>query len=427
MPCWEQSSTSCISGASIEQLKRHGLQYQLRDLPQNQRLHPVKALVSSETIGENIRQFRKPRVIALRWKKRINLCDTRSRDPIYVMQAVALTSYLPISDPQSLFDCELPKPVAADQDLLVRVEAISVNPVDTKVRARKTQVEAQPRVLGWDASGVVEDVGSAVTLFKPGDEVYYAGDITRPGSNAEFQAVDERIVGRKPKVLSFAEAAAFPLTSITAWEALFDRMGISFNGDHSGKSILIIGGAGGVGSIGIQLAKLAGLVVFTTASRPESRKWVLELGADHVLDHRQSMQKQFEALGEHGVDFIANFNNTDAYWATMAELILPQGHIVSIVEAQHPLELNLLKSKSVAFSWEFMFTRSMFQTSDIAKQGALLNEIANLLDAGKLRSVHAEILSPISAANLREAHARIESGRTIGKLVLAGWRGRGQS
>lgn len=337
------------------------------------------------------------------------------------MQAVALTRYLPISDSDSLFDIELAKPVAATRDLLVRVEAISVNPVDAKVRAPKSGVESQPRVLGWDAAGVVQAVGPAVSLFSPGDEVYYAGDITRPGSNSEFQLVDERIVGRKPATLSFAEAAALPLTSITAWEALVDRLGIDFASDNRAKSILIIGGAGGVGSIAIQLAKLAGLVVFTTASRPESRKWVLDLGADHVLDHRDSLPEQFMALGQRGVDFIANFNNTDAYWEAMADLIQPQGHIVSIVEAAHPLDLNLLKSKSVAFTWEFMFTRSKFQTRDMAKQGVLLNKIAHLLDARKLRSTHAEMLSPINAANLRQAHARIESGRTIGKLVLAGW------
>ncbi len=337
------------------------------------------------------------------------------------MQAVALTRYLPISDPQSLMDVDLPNPVAGDQDIVVRVEAISVNPVDTKVRAPKDKVEKEPRVLGWDAAGVVQEVGAKAKLFKPGDEVYYAGDITRPGSNSQFQAVDERIVGRKPTVLSFAEAAAFPLTSITAWESLFDRLGIAMDGDNTGKSILIIGGAGGVGSIAIQLAKLAGLVVFTTASRPESRKWVLELGADHVMDHGQPLPEQFRAQGQEGVDYIANFANTDTYWRAMAELIRPQGQIVSIVENAHPLDLNLLKSKSVAFVWEFMFTRSMFKTNDIAKQGELLNEIASLLEAGKLRSTHAETLSPINAANLRKVHARLESGRTIGKLVLEGW------
>ena len=338
------------------------------------------------------------------------------------MKAVALTHYLPINDPKSLFDVELPNPVPAGCDLLVRVEAISVNPVDTKVPAPKPRVESVPRVLGWDAAGIVEAVGSAVTQFQPGDEVYYAGDITRPGSNAEFQLVDERIVGHKPRTLSFAEAAALPLTAITAWEALFERMNIDLRGANRDQSLLIIGGAGGVGSIAIQLAKLAGLVVITTASRPETRQWVTGLGADHVFDHRKPLAEQLAALGRQKVDFIANFNNTDAYWAVMAEAIRPQGKIVCIVENETPLDLNLLKSKSATFVWEFMFTRSMFQTPDVAEQGVLLNEVAVLIDAGKLRTTLTETLSPINSANLRIAHAKSESGKTIGKTALAGWK-----
>jgi zinc-binding alcohol dehydrogenase family protein len=338
------------------------------------------------------------------------------------MKAVALTHYLPINDPKSLLDVDLPKPIAVGRDLLVRVEAVSVNPVDTKVRAPKACVEDVPRVLGWDAAGVVENVGSAVTQFKPGDEVYYAGDITRSGSNAEFQLVDERIVGHKPGTLSFAEAAALPLTTITAWEALFERMNIDPNGANKGQSLLIIGGAGGVGSIAIQLAKLAGLVVMTTASRPETRQWVTALGSDHVLDHRKPLTEQLAGLGNPVVDYIANFNNTDAYWVVMAEAIRPQGKIVSIVENEGPLDLNLLKSKSATFVWEFMFTRSMFRTPDMARQGALLNEVATLIHAGKLRTTLTETLSPINAANLRTAHAKSESGKTIGKISLAGWK-----
>lgn len=337
------------------------------------------------------------------------------------MKAVALTRYLPINDPQSLFDVELPKPAAKGHDLLVRVEAISVNPVDTKVRSPKAKVESAPKVLGWDAAGVVEAVGEEVTRFKPGDEVYYAGDITRAGSNAQFQLVDQRITGRKPRSLSFAQAAALPLTTITAWEALFERLRIDQQGGHRNRTLLIISGAGGVGSIGIQLAKLAGLKVIATASRPETKKWVHDLGADHVVDHRQPLPAQLKALGFAGVDFIANFNNTDAYWRVMAELIRPQGGIVAIVENDGPLELGLLKSKSATFAWEFMFTRAMFQTPDMAKQSELLNETAALVDAGKIRTTLTETLSPINAANLRAAHARLESGRTIGKLVLAGW------
>lgn len=337
------------------------------------------------------------------------------------MKAVALTHYLPISDPQSLFDIELAKPVPLPHDLLVRVEAISVNPVDTKVRAPKPQVEPSPRVLGWDAAGVVEAIGPAVTRFKPGDEVYYAGDITRPGSNAEFQLVDERITGHKPHTLTFAEAAALPLTTITAWESLFERLHIDRHGANQGQSLLIIGGAGGVGSIAIQLARLAGLLVIATASRPETQKWVADLGASHVIDHRQHLPTQLGGLNFACVHYIANFSNTDIYWSVMTELIRPQGKIVGIVENKEPIQLGLLKSKSVAFAWESMFTRSMFQTPDMAIQGAILDEVAALVDAKKLRTTLTETLSPINAANLRQAHARLESGHSIGKLVLTGW------
>jgi zinc-binding alcohol dehydrogenase family protein len=338
------------------------------------------------------------------------------------MKAVGLIHYLPISDPKSLLDVELPKPAPAAQDLLVRVEAISVNPVDTKVRAPKPDVHTMPRVLGWDAAGVVEAVGSGVRHFKPGDEVFYAGDITRPGSNAEFQVVDERIVGRKPHTLSFAEAAALPLTAITAWESFFDRLNIDREGANRGKSILIIGGAGGMGSIGIQLAKLAGLSVIASASRPETRQWATSLGADHVVDHRQPLPPQLEALGFREVDFIANFSSTDAYWTVMSEMIRPQGKIVCLVDNAAPLDLKILKRKSATFVWEFMFTRAMFRTPDMSKQGDLLNEVSALVDAKKLRTTLTETLAPINAANLREAHTRLESGRTIGKLALAGWR-----
>ncbi|HTR42840.1 MAG TPA: zinc-binding alcohol dehydrogenase family protein [Pseudomonadales bacterium] len=337
------------------------------------------------------------------------------------MKAVALTHYLPISDPQSLFDTELPTPLPGAHDLLVRVEAVSVNPVDTKVRAPKADVEIAPSVLGWDAAGVVEAVGADVTRFKPGDEVYYAGDITRPGSNSEFQLVDERIVGHKPKTSSFTEAAALPLTTITAWEAFFERLHIDRNGAHHGQSLFIIGGAGGVGSIAIQLARMAGLVVIATASRPETREWVTSMGAHHVVNHREHLPTQLGALNFAAVHYIANFNNTDTYWSIMAELIRPQGKIVGIVENSGPLALNLLKSKSATFAWEFMFTRPMYRTPDMAVQGDLLNEAAELVDAKKLRTTLTETLSPINAANLRQAHARVESGHSIGKLVLSGW------
>ncbi len=337
------------------------------------------------------------------------------------MKAVALTHYLPISDPQALFDTELPQPSPTGHDILVRVEAVSVNPVDTKVRAPKDKVEDSPKVLGYDAAGVVESVGDGVTRFNLGDRVYYSGDITRPGTNAEFQLVDERLVGKLPQSLTFAEAAALPLTTITAWEALFTRLSIDRAGSNRGQSILIIGGAGGVGSIAIQLAKLAGLVVIATAARPQSQAWVKQLGADHTVDYSEAMIEKMAQLGHREVDFIANFNNTDAYWAVMAELIRPQGKIVGIVGNQDPLDLNLLKTKSASFTWEFMFTRSMYQTADMADQGQLLDQVAALVDAGKLRTTLGETLSPINAANLRQAHRQIESGRTIGKLVLEGW------
>jgi zinc-binding alcohol dehydrogenase family protein len=276
-------------------------------------------------------------------------------------------------------------------------------------------------VLGWDAAGVVEAVGTDVKRFKAGDEVYYAGDITRPGSNSQFQLVDERVVGHKPHTLSFAEAAAMPLTTLTAWEGLFERLHIDRHGSNHEQSLLIIGGAGGVGSIAIQLGKLAGLVVIATASRPETQEWVKSMGAMHVVDHRQHLPTQLGALNFACVHFIANFSNTDIYWPIMAELIRPQGKIVGIVENSKPIELGLLKSKSATFSWEFMFTRAMYRAPDMDMQGKILDEAADLLDVKKLRSTLAETLTPINAANLRQAHARLESGHNIGKLVLAGW------
>lgn len=338
------------------------------------------------------------------------------------MKAVGLTRYLPIDDPQSLVDVEIATPVPEGHDLLVKVAAISVNPVDAKVRAPKDKVEPATRVLGWDAAGTVAAVGPDVTLFKVGDPVFYAGSITRPGANSEFHLVDERIVGHKPALLDFAQAAALPLTAITAWEALFDRLGVSPQGEHAGRSVLVIGGAGGVGSIGIQLAKtLAGLTVIPTASRPESAAWCRELGADHTIDHHGDMPAQLRQLGFAEVDYILCFNDTDRHFAAMATAIAPQGKICSIVENSGPLAVGDLKSKSATFVWEFMFTRSMFGTPDMIEQYRLLNEVARLIDAGRLRTTLGENLGRIDAANLRRAHAMLESGRTIGKLVLEGF------
>jgi zinc-binding alcohol dehydrogenase family protein len=315
-------------------------------------------------------------------------------------------------------DIELPKPSPAGHDLLVKVEAISVNPVDYKQRKVDSPT---PRVLGWDAAGTVEAVGNAVTLFKPGDAVYYAGDVTRPGANSEFHLVDERIVGRKPKRLDFAQAAAVPLTAITAWEGFFDRMKIDPGGRQRGASILIIGGAGGVGSMGIQLARIAGLTVIATASRPESIAWVKELGASHVVDHRKPLRPQLEAVGKKHVEYIANFNDLDEHWAAMGDLIAPQGAMVSIVGNQKPLPMDAVRAKSATVCWELMFTRPRFKTPDMIEQHRLLNQVADWLDSGELRGTLKETLSPINAANLRKAHERLESGTMIGKLVLTGW------
>jgi NADPH:quinone reductase len=306
-------------------------------------------------------------------------------------------------------ELELPTPVAQGRDLLVKVEAISVNPVDYKQRKLASST---PRVLGWDAAGTVQAVGPQASLFKPGDAVYYAGDVTRPGANSELHLVDERIVGRKPARLDLAQAAAIPLTAITAWEAFFDRMKV-----RSGATILIIGGAGGVGSIGIQLAKIAGLTVIATASRPESIAWVKELGADEVVDHRKSLPSQVKKP----VDYIANFNDLDTHWAAMGELIAPQGAMVAIVGNQKPLPMDAVRSKSATLCWELMFTRPRFQTADMIEQHRLLNQVADWLDAGKLRGTLRETLSPINGANLRKAHEKLESGTMIGKLVLKGW------
>ena len=338
------------------------------------------------------------------------------------MKAVALTHYLPISDANSLFDTEIEKPVVASRDLLVRVLAVSVNPVDTKVRSPKDTIEASPRVLGWDAAGIVEAVGDQVTAYKPGDEVYYAGSIERPGCNSEYQLVDERIVARKPASLDFAQAAAIPLTAITAWELMFERMRIAVDGTERGRNLLLIGGAGGVGSMAIQFGKLAGLTVIATASRADTIAWCRELGADHVIDHRQPLQPQLDALGITAIPYIVNFADSAAYWTQMGKLIAPQGRIGLIVEPSAPLPIgDPLKLKSISIHWEMMFTRAKFQTEDMIEQQHLLTRIAALLDAGKLRGTARQNLGNITAENLRKAHALLESGQSIGKIVLAGW------
>ena len=333
------------------------------------------------------------------------------------MKAVGLTRYLPIDDPNAFSDLELPSPEASGRDLLVEVKAIAVNPVDVKIRAPKDKVEETPRVLGWDACGVVVAVGDEVALFKPGDEVFYAGDLTRPGSNQALQLVDERIVGHKPKSLDYAQAAALPLTAITAYECLFDRLGIDRDGGDKGQSILMIGAAGGVGSIAIQLAKRAGLTVIATASRAQTISWVKELGADYAVNHREDLIAQTRALGFSHVDHIAVFNDM-RHWAAAVELIRPQGGIVSIDDTDLPMPMETMKTKAASLHWEFMFARSMFQTPDMIEQHKLLNFIADEIDAGRLRTTVTEILTPINAENLRKAHAMVETGKTKGKIVL---------
>ena len=336
------------------------------------------------------------------------------------MKAVALTQYLPIENPNAFLDVTLETPSPQGHDILVGVKAVAVNPVDTKVRAPKDTVEPSPRVIGFDASGVVEAVGPDVTLFKVGDAVYYAGDITRSGTNQEFHLVDERIVGHKPTSLSHAEAAALPLTTITAYEAFFDRLGIDRDGADKGQTILIIGAAGGVGSIGIQLAKQAGLTVIATASRPETSAWVQDLGADHVINHREDMVAQVRALGMHHVDHIAVFNDM-RHWDAAVELIRPQGGIVSIDGTDTPMPMTGMKMKAASLHWEFMFARAMHKTPDMIEQHKLLTHVAKEIDAGRIRTTVSQVLTPINAANMREAHRLIETGMAKGKIVVEGF------
>jgi len=342
------------------------------------------------------------------------------------MKAVGLYKYLPVSDPECLVDVTVDKPEAQEKDLLVKVKAISVNPVDTKVRIRgpKDIQEPEPKILGWDVAGIVEEVGEETSLFNVGDEVYYSGSITRPGCNSEYHLVDERIVGKKPQSLSFEEAAALPLTTITAWEALFERLNIQPQPTtNAGKSVLIIGGAGGVGSIAIQLAKhVAGLEVIATASRKESIAWCQKMGADHCINHYNPFKNELEKIGIQEVDYIFCCNSTEMHFQNMADVIKPQGKICMIVETkeQQPLNINIFQSKSVILAWELMFTKSMYHTPDMQSQYDLLNQVSELVDKNVLKTTLREVLGSINAANLREAHRRIESGRMIGKLVLSG-------
>jgi NADPH2:quinone reductase len=335
------------------------------------------------------------------------------------MKAVVYRQCLPATDPESLVDVELPAPVADGRDLLVRVHAVSVNPVDAKVR-RNVPPEGGERVLGYDAAGVVEAVGPQVTLFAPGDEVWYAGSRARPGTNAELHRVDERIVGRKPRTLDFAQAAAMPLTTITAWEALFDRLGLVPGDPGDAGTLLVTAGAGGVGSIAVQLARqLTGARIVATASRPESRAQAERLGAHHVIDHAQPLSAGLAALGIRWAERIFSVSHTHLHFPELARVVAPQGRIC-LIDDPEPIDVRLLKARCASLHWEAMFARSGFGTPDMGEQGRLLNEVAALVDAGRVRTTHARTLGRIDAANLRAAHAMIESGRTVGKLVLAG-------
>jgi zinc-binding alcohol dehydrogenase family protein len=339
------------------------------------------------------------------------------------MKAVGYYKSLPIDNPESLVDLDLPKPVPTGRDLLVEIKAVSVNPVDSKQRKRaQPQPGAPAAVLGYDAAGVVAAAGPECTLFKPGDEVWYAGSITRPGTNAEFHLVDERIVGPKPKTLSFAQAAALPLTTITAWEMLFDRFGVRPGKPADAGAILIVGGAGGVGSIAIQLARrLTGLTVIATASRPETRQWCLDLGAHHVIDHGKKLADGLKAIGIPAVHCIFSTNATGQHFPEYAEIVAPQGKVGLIESGADPIDARVLMGKSASLHWELMFTRPRFGTPDMIAQHKLLAEASALVDAGVIRTTHSETLGPISAANLKKAHAMIESGKTRGKLVLEGF------
>ena len=338
------------------------------------------------------------------------------------MHAIGYRQPGSIDRDQALVDIELPAPTPEGRDIVVKVEAISVNPVDTKVRRAAAPENGDWKVIGWDASGVVTAIGSDVTLFKLGDEVFYAGSITRSGTYAEYHLVDERIVGSKPKTLDWAAAAALPLTTITAWEMLFDRLDVRRSVAGGANAILIIGGAGGVGSMATQLARqLTDLTVISTASRPETIAWATEMGAHHVINHHKSLPEQMAALGIGAPEFVFSTTHTHSYTRAIAQLIAPQGRFGLIDEFADANDANLFKQKGVSIHWEFMFTRPMFGTADMAEQGKLLSEASRLVDRGVLRTTMTERLSPINAANLKRAHALSESGKARGKIVLEGF------
>ncbi|MEM7707197.1 MAG: zinc-binding alcohol dehydrogenase family protein [Pseudomonadota bacterium] len=337
------------------------------------------------------------------------------------MKAVGYRNAGPIDQPNALEDISLEQPHAAGRDLLVKVHAVSVNPVDTKVRTRMGAEGDQWRVLGYDAAGVVEAIGESVTGFKPGDAVYYAGSIARPGTNSEYHLVDERIVGGKPETLSFAEAAALPLTAITSWEMLFDRLNVNHPPAQGGDVILVVGGAGGVGSITLQLLRaLTELTIIATASRPETQAWAKECGADHVVDHREPLAPQVAALGLGAPGFVFSTTQTGQHLADLADLIAPQGRF-GLIDDPATFDIALLKQKAISIHWEFMFTRPVFETPDMGHQGRLLQELAALVDGGKVATTLSDVAGSINAENLIQAHRQLESGTTRGKVVLEGF------
>ena len=337
------------------------------------------------------------------------------------MRAIGYRNARPISAADALIEEKLPSPVPGPRDLRVAVKAVSVNPADVKLRAGVQPPEGELRVLGFDAVGVVDAVGAEVALFKPGDEVFYAGAIDRPGSNSELHLVDERLVGRKPVTLSFTQAAALPLTSITAWELLFDRLKVPYGVKSEEGTVLIINGPGGVGSILTQIARrLTGLTIVATASRAETIAWCKEMGAHHVINHHEPFEDQLRALGIGSVEYIAGLTATGKHLADITRVIAPQGSL-ALIDDPAVLDITGLKRKSVSVHWELMFTRSLYQTPDMISQHRLLNEVADLVDAGLLRSTLTNTLGALSVATLRQAHALVETGKTLGKTVLEGF------
>jgi zinc-binding alcohol dehydrogenase family protein len=335
------------------------------------------------------------------------------------MKAVACSRSLPVSDAQALFDCELPRPEPGPHDLLVEVRAIAVNPVDCKVRKMLAPDPGEPKVLGWDASGVVCEVGAAVQGFHVGDEVFYAGDLNRPGCNAQYQTVDARIVGHKPRSVGFAESAALPLTSLTAWELLFDRL--QLEADAAASGLLIVGAAGGVGSIMVQLAAcLTRARVFATCGRPASRDWLHSLAPVIVLDHGQDLVAQLRALNAGPITHVASLTHTDQHYPVLVEAMAPQGRF-GLIDDPMALDIKAFKRKSISVHWEFMYTRSLYRTVDMARQAEILERVAQLVDAGRIRSTMAQHFGRIDAQNLRRAHALLESRQARGKIVLEGF------